>query len=98
MKQEYTIRANVWRYPGFAGWHFVSIPKKQSAEINKNFSSKKRGWGSLPVTVTLGESTWKTSIFPSKEGAYLLALKADIRKKEHVRERDAITLKFILRV
>lgn len=79
------MRARVWLYPGMAGWHFVTVPKKQSSEIKKRFRGTKRGWGSLPVSVTIGKSTWKTSIFPDKKtAAYLLPLKAEIRKKEKI--------------
>lgn len=56
------------------------------------FGKNARGWGSLPVVVTLGKTSWKTSIFPDKrEGAYLLPLKADVRKKEGIFKGDIIT-------
>lgn len=86
------MRAKVWLYPGMAGWHFVTLPKKQSREIKERFGDLSRGWGSLPVIVTIGKTRWKTSIFPDKKsGAYLLPLKADVRKKEEIAESDAIT-------
>ena len=79
----YRIRSEVWLYPGQTPWHFVTIPRKQSDEIKKKFGAMKRGWGSLPVKVTLGKTSWKTSIFPDKrEGAYLLPIKAEVRKNE----------------
>lgn len=75
-----------------AGWHFVTLPKKQSDEIRVRFGSMKRGWGSLPVAVTIGKTSWKTSIFPDKRaGAYLLPLKAAVRAKEKIRDGDLIT-------
>lgn len=93
------MRAKVWLYPGMAGWHFVTLPKKQSETIKKTFSAMKRGWGSLPVTVTIGKTSWKTSIFPDqKAGAYLLPLKSDIRKKEKVAEDDTIAFLLEIRV
>jgi hypothetical protein len=94
---KYKIRAEVWLYPGMAGWHFVTLPKKQSETIRKAFSSMKRGWGSLPVEITLGKTSWETSIFPDKKiGAYLLPLKSDVRKKEKVLAGD--TISFLLEV
>lgn len=79
------MRSKVWLYPGFAGWHFVSLPKKESREIRTRFSAIKRGWGSLPVIVTVGKTQWRTSIFPdNKTDTYVLALKADVRKKENI--------------
>jgi hypothetical protein len=60
----YTIKARVWLYPGLAGWHFVSVPKKESANIKKDFDEKKRGWGSLPVRVTVGKNNLEYIYFP----------------------------------
>lgn len=90
----YTIRAKVWVYTGVAAWYFISIPKKESADIKKNFSNKKRGWGSLPVRVSCGETIWKTSIFPdTKSASYLLPLKASVRKKENIFKNEEVVLK-----
>ena len=93
----YTIKARVWLYPGLAGWHFVSVPKKESADIKKDFDKKKRGWGSLRVQVTVGKTTWNTSIFPDKKsGVYLLPLKAEVRKKENIFNNE--TIKLIIKI
>ena len=82
-----------------AGWNFLSVPKKQSEEIKKMFGAMKRGWGSLPVVVTIGKTSWKTSIFPDKKaGGYLLPLKADVRKKEKISAGDKITFSLEIRV
>ncbi len=94
---QYRIKAKVWLYQGKAAWHFVSLPQKQSTAIRGFYGNLKRGWGSLPVVVTVGKTSWKTSIFPeSKTGAYLLPLKAEIRKREKLREGD--TIRFLLEV
>ena len=85
IKLEYKTRAKVWLYPGAGGWHFVTLPAKDSAAIKKAFGVAQRGWGSLPVIATVGKTSWKTSIFPDKKiGAYVLPLKADVRKKENI--------------
>lgn len=85
------MKAVVWRYPGMAGWRFVTLSKKQSAQISARFGLLKRGWGSLPVWVTIGNTIWKTSIFPDKKSeAYLLPLKAEVRKKEAIADGDTI--------
>ena len=90
---QFKVKAEVWVYPGKAGWHFLTVPKKQSEEIQSLFGVLKRGWGSLPVKVTLGKTTWETSIFPHKKSrGYLLPLKAEIRKKEGVKEGASISI------
>lgn len=88
---QYAFKANVWLYPGLAGWHFVTIPKDISKDIAHNFADRKRGWGSLPIIATIGKTRWKTSIFPdTKIGSYLLPLKADVRKKEKIHAENTI--------
>ncbi len=92
MKKLFKIQSKVLLYPGMAGWHFVSVPKKQSEEIKKTFGAPIRGWGSIPVVVTIGKTTWETSIFPDKQsGGYLLPLKANVRKKEQIFSEDTIS-------
>lgn len=84
-KNEYKIKARIWLYDGVAAWHFITLPKKESENITKRFGLMKRGWGSLPVIVTIGKTSWKTSIFTDKKrGGYLLPLKSEVRKKEHL--------------
>ena len=67
-------------------WYFSTLPKKQSKEIKERYSGPfRRGWGSVPVAVTIGSTTWNTSIFPDKiADAYLLPVKAGVRKKEGI--------------
>lgn len=85
MTKTYELSARVWVYQGKAAWHFLTLPKDVAKDIDFYFSQEKRGWGSLPVTVVVGKTTWKTSIFPDKEsGSYLLPLKAEVRKKEGI--------------
>ena len=82
-----------------AGWHFLVVSKKETEEIKKHFGAMKRGWGSLPVAITLGKTNWKTSIFPDKKsGTYLLPLKADIRRKEEIVQGDTVTFALEIRV
>ncbi len=94
----YDLRAELWIYPGgAAAWHFITVRKKAGAEIRERFGAKARGWRSLPVEVTIGKTSWKTSIFPdSKAGSYLLPVKAAVRKKEKLAEKKAV--KFTLEI
>jgi hypothetical protein len=94
----YSCTSKVWLYPGMAGWHFLSLPRKESAIIKEKYKSVVRGWGSLPVTVKLGKTKWQTSIFPDKKsGTYLLPLKAAVRKKEEIEADDTVTFALTLR-
>lgn len=89
---EYRVRAKVWLYPGKTAWHFANLSAKQSKHIRTLFGAEATVWGSLQVTVRIGKTQWKTSIFPSKRSAsYLFAIKAEVRKKEHIRAGNTIT-------
>lgn len=91
-KKLYQLRSKIWLYPGEAAWHFITVSKIASTQIQKEFGEKARGWGSLPVVVTLGKTRWNTSIFPDrKSGTYLLPLKAQVRAKEGVAHGDTVT-------
>lgn len=79
-----------------ATWYFISLPKKQSEEIkffNENHGFKKRGWGSVRVLAKIGDTAWETSIFPQKEGVYILPVKSDIRKKEKILAGNKVLVK-----
>ncbi|MDP3696445.1 MAG: DUF1905 domain-containing protein [Candidatus Taylorbacteria bacterium] len=53
----------------------------------------------LPVRVTIGKTSWKTSIFPDKKaGAYLLPLKNEVRKKEKIVKDDMVTFEVEIRI
>jgi hypothetical protein len=69
----------------------VATTPRQSAEIRGRFGADMRGWGSLPVTVRIGRTEWKTSHFPDrKSDSCLFAIKAEVRMKEHVAVGDRI--------
>jgi hypothetical protein len=82
----------LWRYPGPAGWFFVTVEPKLAAHIRELETKQKVGWGYVKAKVTLGKSTWETTLFPSKEYGYLVAIKAAIRKKEKVAAGDMLVL------
>lgn len=91
-KKTYSIRAKIWLYDGTAAWHFITLPVTVSKQIKTAHGLSARGWGSLPVRVTIGATSWKTSIFPDKKaGAYLLPLKADVRKKEALKPGQTVS-------
>jgi hypothetical protein len=94
----YTMTEKVWVYPGdFANWHFVTLTKKIGQEIKETKGKSARGFGSLPVEVVIGATTWKTSIFPDKRvGSYLLPLKAQVRKKEDIESGESVTFTITL--
>lgn len=95
MKKTYSLSAEVWLYPGMAGWHFITLPTVIADEIRTLFHVVKRGWGSISMSVTIGSTTWQTSIFPDKKvNSYLLPLKSEVRKKEKIKAGDQVYFSF----
>ncbi len=92
----FIVKGKMWKYPGFGGWHFFTVRKVVSGKIKNVMHGRLRGFGSIRVTAKIGTSEWKTSIFPTKEGEYLLPIKADVRKKEAIEDGNAIKVQLTL--
>lgn len=91
----YRTRAKLWRWAGGkASWYFFTLPKALSDEIRLVDAGPRRvGFGSLRVQVTIGETTWETSIFPASGlKAYILPVKASVRKAEKLAEGKSANL------
>jgi hypothetical protein len=74
-------------------WTFVSLPTEASEDIGDLTGGPRRGFGSLRVRVTVGGSTWKTSIFPdSARGSYVLPIKRAVRTAEALHPGDIATI------
>jgi len=98
-KNVYRVKSKVILWPGeTAAWHFATIDKKTSEEVKKMWKGPRRGFGAVPVEVTLGKTVWKTSIFPDKRsGTYILPLKAAVRKAEGIYDGDEIVFQLKIR-
>ena len=83
IETSFAFKAKLWKYEGPAGWCFVTIPKSTAKRIRAIHQTSEEGWGRLKATVTIGGSSWKTSIwFDTKADSYLLPIKVAIRTKE----------------
>jgi len=94
----FTFTAECWLWQGEKGsWHFITLPKDKSEEIkffSENHSAKRRGWGAVRVQATIGATAWETSIFPhSKISAYILPVKAYVRKNEKINAGNVVKVK-----
>ena len=92
---KFSFQGKVWRWPGYGGWHFVTLPKDTSKKIKA--LKKSYGAGFVKTKVTLGKSSWDTALFQHKESdSYLLSIKKNIRKKESIFEDDNIKITITL--
>ena len=77
----------IWQTETTAAWHFVTLPAELSEDIKAFTRHLTRGFRSVKIEARIGETTWKTSLFPSKEqGGYLLPIKKSVRAAEKISE------------
>ena len=70
---------------GVGPWHFVTLPVDQADEIDELTMFTSRGFGSVRVEVTIGNTTWGTSLFPdAKAESYVLPIKKLVRTVERL--------------
>jgi hypothetical protein len=82
----------IWDARRADSWTFVSLPAEASEEIRELADGPRRGFGSVRVRVTIGGSTWKTSIFPDSERGYVLPIKRAVRTAETLDAGDVASV------
>ena len=85
----------LWEARRNESWTFVTVPEAVSEEIQEISAGARRGFGSVRVAVTVGGTTWRTSIFPS-DGRYVLPVKRAVRKAESLDVGDTATVRIEL--
>ncbi len=94
MELEFT--GEIWFWRGPAPWFFVTVPEAQSREIKAISSAVTYGWGVIPVVAHVGNTEWKTSLFP-RDNLYLVPIKASVRKAEQLETGDEVTVRLKVR-
>lgn len=89
----YQFETRLWLYSGKAAWHFVTLPHDVADEIDELSAPTRRGFGSVRVQVTVGTTTWETSIFPdTRAESYVLPIKKPVRVAEGLTVDDLVTV------
>lgn len=102
MTETHTLTTPLWIWTtdkAPASWHFLTLSCEVAEAINalalmrRLEGGRKRGWGSMKVRATVGDTSWETSIFPAKElGGWMLPVKAAVRKAEGLVAGDLVTV------
>ncbi len=93
----FTFTAQIWLHSDDTPWHFVTLPSGMADEIAADSDKGHRGFGSVRVVATIGETTWSTSIFPdSKVGSFVLPVKKAVRKSESLSEGDEVSVSVVV--
>jgi hypothetical protein len=86
----------IWYWRGPAPFYFVTVPDEQSRELKAVSGFVTYGWGMIPVIARIGQTEWKTALFP-KDGRYLVPLKDSVRRAETLAESDTVMVQLEVR-
>jgi hypothetical protein len=86
---------DIWYWKGPSPFYFVTVPAEQCLDLKAASKFVTYGWGMIPVRAQIGETEWKTSLFP-KDDSYIVPIKAIIRKAENLEEGDSVKLRLEL--
>ena len=79
----FTSEMVIWTPKKGAAWHFIPVPKDDADHMRFFAAHLVRGFKSLKVNVTIGETSWRTSVFTSTDrGTYILPIKKLVRDRE----------------
>ena len=92
----YLFTASLWLWKDDSSWWFITVPNDVSYDIEERHGSSAGGFGSIKVEVTVGSTTWRTSLFPSTEQrAYVLPMKKAVRVAEALDEGEPFEVSLV---
>ena len=99
MSERLDHTGTLWRWSGGNGgsWHFLTVDGAAGEAVSGTALMRRMertigGFGSLKVTARIGDTTFRTSLFPSKEMGWLLPVKASVRRAEGIGEGDRVAV------
>lgn len=97
MTLDETFTAKVWTQESTGAWHFVTLPSDLSQRIRTLTTGQLKPFGSFRVKCQTGLSKWETSLFAdTRRRAFLLPVKADVRRREGIKPGDTIEVSITL--
>ncbi len=91
----WTFDAELWTAEHPGAWAFLTLPPDVDEEVRLR-SGPPSGFGSVRVEISLGGSTWRTSVFPDKARGYVLPVKSAVRRSESLELGDTVRLRLSL--
>ncbi|MEL4358775.1 MULTISPECIES: DUF1905 domain-containing protein [unclassified Luteococcus] len=88
---EFEFSAEVFEWRGPAPFHFVRVPDDVAEDIRLVVAQVTYGWGMVPVSGRIGQTTFTTSLW-HREGGYVVPLKDAVRRAEGIELDDVITV------
>jgi len=92
-----TFTGEVWHWRGPSPYYFVTVPEDESGLIESVSATVSYGWGVIPVQAMIGDTEWRTSLFP-RAGLYALPLKDAVRRAEDIEEGGTVAVRLTLQL
>jgi hypothetical protein len=89
------FEGEVWFWRGPSPFHFVTVPPAGCASLASVASAVSYGWGMIPVSASIGSTSWTTSLFP-KDGGYVVPLKDAVRRAEGIDVGDVVSVRLVV--
>lgn len=92
----WTFESEVFSWDGDqpGSWRFARVPVDVADELRMG---ERKGFGSVKVRATIGETTWETSVFPEKAtDSFVLPVKKSVRQAEGIDDGDVVAIRLQL--
>lgn len=94
MAASYSFQAELWLYPGEAGWHFLTLPADIADDIRAQSAGHSKAFGSVKVTAEIAGQAWQTSLFAdTRTGTYLLPVKKAVRDRAQISDGATVQVR-----
>ena len=89
---DFEFSGEIWYWRGPSPFHFVTVPDTACAAIEDASRLVTYGWGMIPVHAQIRDTEWTTSLWP-KDGAYIVPVKAAVRRAEDLELGDVVAVR-----
>ena len=94
---EMEFSGEIWFWKGPSPFHFVTVPEDFCDALDATAGLVSYGWGMIPVRVRIGDTDWKTALWP-KNGRYIVPLKQAVRRAEQLEVGATTTIRLAVDV
>lgn len=93
LSEQYKVDGIVHTFDGVGGWHYVLCP----VEYTDIFKPLLQGGIFVPITATLNDTTWETTLMLLDKKQFFIAIKASVRKIHKIKKGSKVHITFYLR-
>lgn len=87
-----TVKAALQKFDKEKGWYFMPIPTKISAQY-ADLADR----GLIPITASVGDISWPTSLLPMGDGSHFIAIPQKVRLRYDIKLGNIVKASFVPR-